>query len=140
MVHVCGFINNDDPVYRYDVIYGSHGFASFGYKGGCAFANGTEEESLASPSAAQYLCGEEDFGFKCLHDHAGSGFCEDAETYDEYFLQNGGATEGFQTLQQACCYPFNSLMLACGSIYDRVQIQPPARPLSDTQSRAVTLY
>jgi hypothetical protein len=96
------------PVCRYDVIYGSHGFASYGYKGGCSFANGTEEELLASPAALQYMCGVEDFGFKCLHDHAGSGFCEDVEIYDEYWIERGGLslTEGFQALQRVCCYRF----------------------------------
>jgi hypothetical protein len=85
------------PVRRYDVIYGSHGFNTYGYKGGCAFANGTKEESLASPPSARYFCGEEDFGFKCLHDHAGSGFCFDYEFYDQYSADL--FNDGFQPLQ-----------------------------------------
>jgi hypothetical protein len=100
MNHLCSshvFVKRTYSLCRYDVIYGSHGFNSYGYKGGCAFANGTKEEVLASPPAAQYFCGEEDFGFKCLHDHAGSGFCSDYDFYDQY--GENTTSDGLQILK-----------------------------------------
>eukprot|EP00892_Ulva_mutabilis_P006259 jgi/Ulvmu1/4004/UM186_0004.1 len=65
----------------YDVIYGSSGFSSWGYKGGCAFARGTAEEVAADERGAQYLCTEESslpftFFGDCFHDHSGSGTCQ----------------------------------------------------------------
>eukprot|EP00892_Ulva_mutabilis_P006261 jgi/Ulvmu1/4006/UM186_0006.1 len=64
----------------YDVMYGSSGFSSWGYKGGCAFARGTPEEVAADDRAAKYICAEEiltpfSFTVECFHDHSGSGIC-----------------------------------------------------------------
>ena len=65
--------------------YGSAGFSAYGYHAGCAFANGTYEEALADPNAAQFLCTEEqaaaftsiDEGYlaKCMYDRSGVGKC-----------------------------------------------------------------
>lgn len=60
-------------VRRYDVIYNSYGFNSFGYQGGCAFANATAEEAKADESARRYLC--ESAEFECSHDQSGSHVC-----------------------------------------------------------------
>lgn len=77
--------------------YGSQGFNSFGYKAGCAFANGTVDEALASPDATRYLCMPEDGGqFVCTHDHVSSAFCYiEVEDYMHYFI----GSEGFQDIQ-----------------------------------------
>lgn len=78
--------------------YGTMGFNSFGYQGGCAFANGTVEEARASPEASRYICKPEDAGqFVCTHDHVASAFCfdEDIEDYD-YSISH---TEGLQDIR-----------------------------------------
>eukprot|EP00892_Ulva_mutabilis_P008327 jgi/Ulvmu1/5867/UM025_0129.1 len=60
----------------YDVKYGSAGWNSYGYAGGCAFAEGTRKDALADPMAARYLCSEsQDWDFMCLHDFSGDGIC-----------------------------------------------------------------
>jgi hypothetical protein len=75
------------------VIYGSYGFNSYGFKGGCTFTNGTFEEALASPPSARYFCNAQDKpdngDFQCLHDHAGSGICTSSH-------------EGFTALTGVC--------------------------------------
>lgn len=70
---------------RYDVKYGSAGFNSFGYKGGCEFSTGSYSSAIAAPAASRYLCpngnaydrsaGVLDKNYGCLHDLSGDGVC-----------------------------------------------------------------
>jgi hypothetical protein len=62
---------------RYDVIYGSGGFVSYGWNGGCKFVNATYEDALSDAAAARFFCLKEDKNeFQCLHDFSGDGQCE----------------------------------------------------------------
>ena len=71
---------------RYDVKYGSAGFNSYGYKGGCAFAQGTYAEMMADPAASRYLCPKSmDSRYMCLHDFSGDGVCFSSELWDGVF-------------------------------------------------------
>jgi hypothetical protein len=117
---------------RYDVIYGSSGFNSIGYNGGCEFANGTLSEALASPPAARYLCGPEDANqYRCTADHVASAFCfakievktnatgddgKDYTTYKvagDYLLDYHGDSEGWQDLTEVrCCLVALHLLLS----------------------------
>lgn len=71
---------------RYDVKYGSAGFNLFGYQGGCNFSLGSYDDALASPSAARYLCTQEEaLSFACLHDYSGEGVCYASDLWDGFF-------------------------------------------------------
>ena len=71
---------------RYDVKYGSAGFNSYGYKGGCAFAQGTFQEAYNSPASSRYLCsGDKGSEHACLHDFSGDGFCLTLDNWDGFF-------------------------------------------------------
>eukprot|EP00892_Ulva_mutabilis_P001587 jgi/Ulvmu1/11429/UM076_0003.1 len=72
----------------YDVKYGSGGFNSYGYQGGCTFVNGTIEESLADPAAARYVCSLVEVGTtQCFHDFSGRGVCQGEFLlgYDDFY-------------------------------------------------------
>lgn len=59
--------------------YGSAGFHSWGYQGGCEFLNGPVATALAAPAAAQYLCPSSLVNnLECMHDFSGAGLCRDA--------------------------------------------------------------
>lgn len=82
----CSVLHRHAFVCRYDVKYGSAGFNAYGYKGGCAFANGTAEQALADPAAAQYLCpaAQEDT-VGCVYDSSGVGECTGRTRLDGFF-------------------------------------------------------
>lgn len=61
---------------RYDVKYGSAGWNSYGYQGGCEFASGSKSQAMKDPKARRYLCSEsQDWDFMCTHDFTGDGVC-----------------------------------------------------------------
>lgn len=84
---------------RYDVVYGSQGFQSYGYMGGCAFANGTVQEALQEPSASRFLCNGQR-AYECTHNFAGIGQCtrDDGNMSDDYEYY-----EGFDIVDTVCC-------------------------------------
>lgn len=74
---------------RYDVKYGTAGFSSYGYQGGCAFATGSFAEAQASPQAAQYLCPETSTALRCQHDFSSSGICRSQLLPDDFLRIDG---------------------------------------------------
>ena len=70
---------------RYNVLYGSQGFSSYGYQGGCTFATGSVQQALAVPEASRYLCAETDATrLYCEHDHSVSGICSAPSASDGF--------------------------------------------------------
>lgn len=91
---------------RYDVKYGSAGFNSYGYRGGCTFVFGTFDEVLADPVASRFVCPPEEIGtIRCFDDYSGQGVCRplkkfDQETYEDLFVVD---TSLYQV--RRCCVP-----------------------------------
>eukprot|EP00892_Ulva_mutabilis_P008333 jgi/Ulvmu1/5872/UM025_0134.1 len=94
----------------YDVKYGSAGFNSYGYRGGCGFATGSFPQALASPAAAQYLCPAVSDARLCQHDQSGSGVCS-SQRFANDFLRVVGLTTALDcqsTPGQRCLRPLNA--------------------------------
>lgn len=71
------------------MLYGSGGFNSFGYQGGCAFSDGRFDEAIQSPAAARYLCQPQESTTNdlfCFHDASGSGQCR-GSSFENGFLR-----------------------------------------------------
>ena len=67
------------------MIYGSGGFNSFGYHGGCMFAERGYGKAQSKVSSAMYLCAEnEDHQQRCLYDASGTGTCMTDPTWNDF--------------------------------------------------------
>eukprot|EP00892_Ulva_mutabilis_P001828 jgi/Ulvmu1/11646/UM008_0050.1 len=90
----------------YDVKYGSGGFNSYGWQGGCEFANGTFRSAFEDPAAKRYLCSPRQFReYVCLHDFSGDGTCDTLASIDNFYTAVADTnTFDCQSVPGARCY------------------------------------